>query len=109
MQKNMEKVCVIGLGYVGFPLAVLCSVKGYDVYGFDKDEKKLARIEKGENIVEEKYLNGEIELEMVPQGTFIERIRAGGAGIPAFYTPTGVGTSLTDGKVKKIFFGANTK
>ena len=54
---------------------------------------------------EEKYLNGEIELEMVPQGTFIERIRAGGAGIPAFYTPTGVGTSLTKGKVKKIFDG----
>jgi nucleotide sugar dehydrogenase len=51
-----QKVCVIGLGYVGFPLAVLCSMKGYEVYGFDKDEKKLARIEKGENIVEEKYL-----------------------------------------------------
>jgi UDP-N-acetyl-D-glucosamine dehydrogenase len=57
MQKNMEKVCVIGLGYVGFPLAVLCSMKGYEVYGFDKDEKKLARIEKGENIVDEKYLD----------------------------------------------------
>lgn len=57
MQKNMEKVCVIGLGYVGFPLAVLCSVKGYEVYGFDKDESKLARIEKGENIVDEKYLD----------------------------------------------------
>jgi len=62
MQKNMEKVCVIGLGYVGFPLAVLCSVKGYEVYGFDKDESKLARIEKGENIVEEKYLE-----ELLPQ------------------------------------------
>jgi UDP-N-acetyl-D-glucosamine dehydrogenase len=57
MQKNIEKVCVIGLGYVGFPLAVLCSIKGYEVYGFDKDEKKLARIERGENIVEEKYLD----------------------------------------------------
>jgi UDP-N-acetyl-D-glucosamine dehydrogenase len=56
MKKHKEKVCVIGLGYVGFPLAVLCSVKGYEVYGFDKDEKKVARIEKGENIVEEKYL-----------------------------------------------------
>jgi len=54
---------------------------------------------------EEKYLEGQIELEMVPQGTFIERIRAGGASIPAFYTPTGVGTSLTQGKVKKIFDG----
>ncbi|MFA5925451.1 MAG: nucleotide sugar dehydrogenase [Parcubacteria group bacterium] len=55
--QNNQKVCIIGLGYVGFPLAVLCSIKGYEVYGFDKDEKKLARIEKGENIVEEKYLN----------------------------------------------------
>lgn len=54
--KNNQKVCTIGLGYVGFPLAVLCSVKGYEVFGFDKDEKKLKRIENGENIVEEKYL-----------------------------------------------------
>lgn len=52
---------------------------------------------------EKRYLKGEIELEMVPQGTFAERIRAGGAGIPAFYTPTGVGTSLVQGKEKKIF------
>jgi len=55
-EKKNQKVCVIGLGYVGFPLAVLCSIKGYEVYGYDKDEKKLARIEKGENIVEEEYL-----------------------------------------------------
>lgn len=51
-----EKVCVIGLGYVGFPLAILAAVKGYEVFGYDKDEKKLARIEKGENIVGEEYL-----------------------------------------------------
>jgi nucleotide sugar dehydrogenase len=56
-QEKNQKVCVIGLGYVGFPLAVLCSFKGYEVYGFDKDEKKLSRIEKGENIVEEEYLD----------------------------------------------------
>ena len=55
--KNNQKICVIGLGYVGFPLAILCSIKGYEVFGYDKDEKKLARIEKGENIVEEKYLD----------------------------------------------------
>jgi UDP-N-acetyl-D-glucosamine dehydrogenase len=59
-QDKNQKVCVIGLGYVGFPLAVLCSTKGYEVYGYDKDEEKLARIEKGENIVEEKYLDGYI-------------------------------------------------
>ena len=48
---------MIGLGYVGFPLAVLCASKGYEVFGYDKDEKKLARIEKGENIVDEEYLD----------------------------------------------------
>jgi len=46
----------------------------------------------------DKYLAGEIELELVPQGTLAERIRAGGAGIPAFYTPTAYGTELADGK-----------
>ncbi|HLM83677.1 MAG TPA: nucleotide sugar dehydrogenase [Candidatus Bathyarchaeia archaeon] len=57
MEKKNEKVCVIGLGYVGFPLAVLAATKGYEVFGYDKDENKLERIEKGENIVEEKYLD----------------------------------------------------
>jgi len=54
---------------------------------------------------EERYLKGEIEMEMVPQGTFAERIRAGGAGIPAFYTPTGAGTKLAEGKEIRIFNG----
>lgn len=53
----------------------------------------------------EKYLAGEIELELVPQGTLAERIRAGGAGIPAFYTPTGYGTELAEGKVIAEFDG----
>lgn len=57
MQKQKGKVCVIGLGYVGFPLAVQCATKGYEVFGYDKDEKKLSRIEKGENIVDEEYLD----------------------------------------------------
>ena len=48
---------------------------------------------------------GEVELEIVPQGTLAERIRAGGAGIPAFYTPTGVGTVAEEGKEKKTFGG----
>ncbi|OGF22721.1 hypothetical protein A2Y83_02465 [Candidatus Falkowbacteria bacterium RBG_13_39_14] len=60
--KNNQKVCVIGLGYVGFPLAVLCSVKGYEVFGYDKDEEKLKQIEKGKNIVGEEYLE-----EMIPR------------------------------------------
>lgn len=51
------------------------------------------------------YLAGKIELELVPQGTLAERIRAGGAGIPAFYTPTGVGTDLAQGKPTAEFDG----
>jgi|SRR5579862_4825545 len=53
----------------------------------------------GENkLLEEKVLKGEIDLQLIPQGTFSERIRAAGAGIPAFFTPTGVGTIVADGK-----------
>src|SRR5215467_9277479 len=51
------------------------------------------------------WMAGRIELECVPQGTFTERIRAGGAGIPAFYTPVGVGTELTQGKEVRSFAG----
>ncbi len=57
------------------------------------------------NAFEELYLKGEVELEIVPQGTFAERIRAGGAGIPGFYTPTGVGTVAEEGKEKRTFDG----
>src|SRR5512132_1420389 len=60
----------------------------------------------GENkLLEEKILKGEIELELVPQGTFSERIRAGGAGIPAFFTPTGVGTVVAERKETREFDG----
>src|SRR5215213_7049870 len=48
---------------------------------------------------------GEIEAELVPQGTLAERIRAGGAGIPAFFTPTGVGTEMAEGKEQRVFNG----
>lgn len=53
----------------------------------------------------ELYHNGEIELELVPQGTLAERIRAGGAGIPAFYTPASVNTPLAEGKESRVFNG----
>ena len=56
-------------------------------------------------LFDEKYRAGEIELEIVPQGTLAERIRAGGAGIPAFYTPTSVGTHLAEGKPVAEFEG----
>jgi 3-oxoacid CoA-transferase subunit A len=60
----------------------------------------------GENkLLEEKILKGEIELELVPQGTFSERIRAGGAGIPAFFTPTGAGTVVAENKETREFDG----
>ena len=54
---------------------------------------------------EKQILDGRVELELVPQGTLAERIRAGGAGIPGFYTPTGVGTIIEKGKEKKKFNG----
>ncbi|HWR70251.1 MAG TPA: 3-oxoacid CoA-transferase subunit A [Dehalococcoidia bacterium] len=54
---------------------------------------------------EKQILAGEVELEIVPQGTLSERIRAGGAGIPAFYTPTGVGTVIEKGKEVRVFDG----
>ena len=60
----------------------------------------------GENKkLEDMVLKGELELELNPQGTFAERIRAGGAGIPAFYTPTGVGTVIAEGKEVRDFDG----
>jgi 3-oxoacid CoA-transferase subunit A len=60
----------------------------------------------GDNtLFEQQYLSGELELELTPQGTLAERIRAGGAGIPAFYTPTGVGTIAAEGKPVETFDG----
>ncbi|QBX36662.1 CoA transferase subunit A [Brevundimonas sp. S30B] len=60
----------------------------------------------GENrLFEQLYLSGDLELELTPQGTLAERIRAGGAGIPAFYTPTGVGTVVAEGKPVEAFEG----
>lgn len=60
----------------------------------------------GENkLFEQQYLSGALELELTPQGTLAERIRAGGAGIPAFYTRTGVGTIVAEGKPTEFFEG----
>src|ERR1700684_3994133 len=60
----------------------------------------------GENkLLESMVLAGKVELDLVPQGTFSERIRAGGAGIPAFFTPTGVGTVVAEGKETREFDG----
>jgi len=68
--------------------------------------KKMISSYVGENKIFEKlYLSGELEVELNPQGTLAERIRAGGAGIEAFYTPTGYGTVVAEGKETKTFDG----
>jgi 3-oxoacid CoA-transferase subunit A len=68
--------------------------------------KKMISSYVGENkLFEQLYLSGELELELNPQGTLAERIRAGGAGIPAFYTRTGVGTVVAEGKPTEEFEG----
>lgn len=66
--------------------------------------KKMVSSYVGENATFEKqFMSGELELEFCPQGTLAERLRAGGAGIPAFYTPTGVGTKIAEGKEIRNF------
>ncbi|MEM6912586.1 MAG: CoA transferase subunit A [Pseudomonadota bacterium] len=68
--------------------------------------KKMVSSYVGENATFEKqYLSGELDLEFNPQGTLAERIRAGGAGIPAFFTKTGVGTKIAEGKEEREFGG----
>lgn len=66
--------------------------------------RKMIATYVGENdLFEKQFLSGELEVELVPQGTFSERIRAGGAGIPAFFTPTGYGTLVAEGKETRRF------
>jgi len=68
--------------------------------------KKMMSSYVGENATFEKqFMSGELDLEFCPQGTLAERLRAGGAGIPAFYTPTGVGTKIAEGKEIRQFEG----
>src|SRR5262245_61127025 len=68
--------------------------------------KKMVSSYVGENKTFERlYLDGKLEVDLVPQGTLAERVRAGGAGIPAFYTPTGFGTKVAEGKETRAFDG----
>ncbi|MEZ5064831.1 MAG: CoA transferase subunit A [bacterium] len=68
--------------------------------------KKMISTYVGENpVLERAMIEGRIDVELVPQGTFAERIRAAGAGIAGFYTPTGVGTVVAEGKEKRVFGG----
>src|SRR6201995_4450428 len=92
-------------------LTVISNNAGVDDFGLGlllqtRQIKKMVSSYVGENeTFERQYLSGELELEFNPQGTLAERIRAGGAGIPAFYTKTGVGTLVADGKELKVFDG----
>lgn len=92
-------------------LTVISNNCGADNYGLwallnNRQIKKMVSSFIGENrLFETLYLSGEIELELNPQGTLAERIRAGGAGIPAFYTKTGIGTVVAEGKPSKEFGG----
>lgn len=84
-------------GVDGFGLGILLR---------NRQVRKMISSYVGENKeFERQYLSGELEVELVPQGTLAERIRAGGAGIPAFYTPTGYGTAVAEGKETREFDG----
>jgi 3-oxoacid CoA-transferase subunit A len=79
---------------------------GLGIVMANKQIKKMISSYVGENeVFEKQFLSGELEVELVPQGTLAERLRAGGAGIPGFYTPTGVGTLVAEGKEHKDFDG----
>src|SRR5690606_15588440 len=92
-------------------LTVVSNNCGVDDFGLgvllqDKQITKIIASYVGENkTFEQQFLNGELEVELTPQGTLAERIRAGGAGIPGFYTATGVGTPIAEGKETKEFDG----
>jgi 3-oxoacid CoA-transferase subunit A len=114
-----------GFGLCGVPNALIrairdSAVKGLTVVsnnaGVDGDGlgillttrqiRKMISSYVGENkLFAQLYLSGELELEFNPQGTLAERIRAGGAGIPAFFTKTGVGTLVAEGKEERVFHG----
>ena len=114
-----------GFGLVGNPESLIPEIKasgvkdlivisnnaGADGFGLwqlleTRQIRKMISSYVGENkLFEQQYLAGELELEFNPQGTLAERIRAGGAGIPAFYTRTGVGTVVAEGKPQESFHG----
>ena len=118
-------VMVGGFGLVGIPeklilglrekgvknLTIISNNCGVDDFGLgillqNRQIRKMISSYVGENKeFERQYLSGELEVELVPQGTLAERIRAGGAGIPAFYTPAGVGTPLAEGREVRSFNG----
>ncbi len=92
-------------------LTIVSNNAGVDDFGIgvllqNRQVKKMVSTYVGENkLFEQLVLSGELQVELNPQGTLAERLRAGGAGIPAFYTPTGVGTMVAEGKETRDFDG----
>lgn len=123
--KDGQTLAVGGFGLCGIPEALIAAVKdlgaknltaisnnaGVDDFGLGillatRQVKKMISSYVGENKeFERQYLAGELELEFTPQGTLAEKLRAGGAGIPAFFTKTGVGTIVAEGKDVRDFDG----
>lgn len=122
---DQQTLAVGGFGLCGIPEALIEALKntgvmgltcisnnaGVDDFGLGKllqtkQIKKMVSSYVGENKeFERQYLSGELEVELTPQGTLAEKLRAGGAGIPAFYTQTGVGTLIAEGKEVREFEG----
>ena len=123
--KDGQTIAVGGFGLCGIPEALIAAVKelgtknltaisnnaGVDDFGLGillatRQVKKMISSYVGENKeFERQYLAGELELEFTPQGTLAEKLRAGGCGIPAFYTKTGAGTIVAEGKDVREFDG----
>jgi 3-oxoacid CoA-transferase subunit A len=123
--KDGQTIAVGGFGLCGIPEALIAALRdsgkknltcisnnaGVDGFGLGqlletRQITKMIASYVGENKeFERQYLSGELELEFAPQGTLAERLRAGGSGIPAFYTKTGVGTIVAEGKETKTFDG----
>jgi 3-oxoacid CoA-transferase subunit A len=123
--KDGATVLMGGFGLCGIPENLIAAVRragtknltvvsnnaGVDDFGIglllqNRQVKKMISTYVGENkLFEQLVLSGELEVELNPQGTLSERLRAGGAGVPAFYTPTGVGTMVAEGKETREFDG----
>jgi 3-oxoacid CoA-transferase subunit A len=123
--KDGQTVAVGGFGLCGIPEALIEALRdsgvkdltcisnnaGVDGFGLGllletRQVKKMIASYVGENKeFERQFLSGELEVELTPQGTLAEKLRAGGAGIPAFFTATGVGTQIAEGKEEREFDG----
>lgn len=120
-----QTIAVGGFGLCGIPEALIAALRdsgvkdltcisnnaGVDDFGLGlllatRQVKKMIASYVGENKeFERQFLSGELDVELTPQGTLAEKLRAGGAGIPAFFTKTGVGTQVAEGKETRVFSG----